>query len=50
MLDNNYIIRTSVSEATEKIPANKKDYRKCSFMCFALRSHSSYKVKEQTNI
>ena len=48
MLDNDNIISTSVSEAVEKIPADEKDYRKCSFMCFALHSHSSY--KEQTNI
>ena len=32
MLGNNII--TSVSEAVEKIPADKKDYRKCSFMVF----------------
>ena len=39
MLDNDNII-TSVSEAVEKIPTDEKDYRKCSFMCFTLHSHS----------
>ena len=48
MLDNDNVISTSVSEAVEKIPTDEKDYRKCSFMCFTLHSHSSY--KEQTNI
>ena len=32
-------ISTSVSEAVEKIPT-EIDYRKCSFMCFTLLSHS----------
>ena len=40
MLDNNDIISISVSEKVEKIPAGEKDYRKCSFMCFTLHSHS----------
>ena len=40
MLDKDNIISTSVSEAVEKIPADEKDYRKCSFMCFTLHSHS----------
>ena len=39
MLDNDNI-STSVSEAVEKIPTDEKDYRKCSFMCFTLHSHS----------
>ena len=34
MLDKDNIISTSVSEAVEKIPADEKDYHKCSFMCF----------------
>ena len=40
MLDNDNII-TSVSEAVEKIPADEKDYRKCSFIvfCFAQPQH-----------
>ena len=38
MLDKD--ISTSVSEAVEKIPTDEKDYRKCSFMCFTLHSHS----------
>ena len=40
MLDKENIIRTSVSEAVKKIPSDEKDYRKCSFMCFTLHSHS----------
>ena len=40
MLHNDNIISTSVSEAVEKIPTDEKDYRKCSFMCFTLHSHS----------
>ena len=40
MLVKDVITSTSVSEAVEKIPANEKDYRKCSFMCFTLYSHS----------
>ena len=40
MLVKDDIISTSVSEAVVKIPANEKDYRKCSFMCFTLYSHS----------
>ena len=40
MLDNDTIISASVSEAVEKIPMDEKDYRKCSFMCFTLHSHS----------
>ena len=39
MLDNYNIISASVSEAVEKIPADEKDYCKCSFMCFTLHSH-----------
>ena len=34
MLDNDNITRTSVSEAVEKIPTDKKDYRKCSLIVF----------------
>ena len=44
MLHNNNIISTSVSEAVEKIPTDEKDYRRCSFMCFTLHSHSRYKL------
>ena len=40
MLDKYNIISTSVSEAVEKIPTDKKDYRKCSFMYFTLYGHS----------
>ena len=45
MSDNDNTISASVSEATEKIPTDEKDYRKC-FLCFTLHSHSNY--KEQT--
>ena len=48
MLDNDNIISTSVSDAAEKIPTDEKDYRKCSFTCFTLYNHSSY--KDQTNV
>ena len=34
MLDNDNITSTSVLKAVEKIPADEKDHRKCSFMCF----------------
>ena len=34
MLDKDNIISTSVSEPVEKIPTDKKDDRKCSFMGF----------------
>ena len=40
MLGKDNIKSTSVSEAVEKIPTDEKDYRKCSFMCFTLKSHS----------
>ena len=40
MLDNYNITSASVSEAVEKIPADEKDYCKCSFMCFTLHSYS----------
>ena len=40
MLDKDNIISTSISEAVEKISTDEKDYRKCSFMCFTLHSHS----------
>ena len=40
MLDKYNIISTSVSETVEKISTYEKDYCKCSFMCFALYSHS----------
>ena len=40
MLDKDNIISASVSDPVEKIPADEKDYRKCSFTCFTLYSHS----------
>ena len=46
MLHNDNIISTSVSEAVEKIPTDEKDYRKCSFMCFTLHSHSIQKADQ----
>ena len=44
MLDKDNVISTSVSEAVEKIPTDKKDYRKCFFMCFTLYSHIMQKA------
>ena len=41
--NNNNIISTGVSEAVEKIPLDKKDYCKYSYMCFTLHSRISYK-------
>ena len=38
--DKDNTISTGVSEPVEKIPTDEKDYRKCSFMCFTLYSHS----------
>ena len=43
MLHNDNVISTGVSEAVEKIPADEKNYRKCSFMCLTLHSDNSYK-------
>ena len=40
MLDKDNIISTSVSETVEKIPTDRKDYQKCSFMYFTLYNHS----------
>ena len=38
MLDNDIKISASVSEEVEKVPADEKDYHKCSFTCFSLHS------------
>ena len=40
MLDKGNVTSASVSEAAEKVLQDEKDYRKCSFMCFTLHSHS----------
>ena len=48
MLDKDNIISTSVSEAVEKIPTDEKDYRKCSFKCFTLHSHSMQRGHQHT--
>ena len=48
MLYKDNIIRTSVSEAVEKIPTDEKDYHKCSFIHVLLCTATAY--KEQTNI
>ena len=40
MSDNDNIISRGVSEAVQKIPTDEKNYRKYSFMCFTLHSHS----------
>ena len=47
MLGKDNIIRTSVSEAVEKIPSDEKDYRKAP-LCVLLCTATIY--KEQTNI
>ena len=45
MLDNDNIIRASVSEAVEKIPTDEKDYCKCSFiiLCVLLFTATVYR-------
>ena len=47
MLDNDNVISASVLEAVEKIPTDEKDYRRCSFMCFTLHSHSIQRADQQ---
>ena len=47
MSDKDNIISTSVSEAVMKIPADEKDYRKCSFIVLLF---TAIAYKEQTNI
>ena len=47
MLDKDNIISAIVSEAVEKIPADEKDYHKCSFICFSLHSHSIQRANQQ---
>ena len=46
MLDNDNIISTSVSEVFDKIPTDDKDYRKYSFLCFTLHSHSIQRANQ----
>ena len=46
MLNNDNVISKNVTEAVEKIPADEKDYGKCSFMCFTLHSHSIQRVDQ----
>ena len=48
MLDKDNNIRTSVSEAVEKILTDEKDYRKCSFMRFTLDSYSMQRADHPT--
>ena len=54
MLDKGNIISISFSEAVKKILTDEKDFRKCTFMCFTLYSHSiltkSNFVQPQVNI
>ena len=47
MLDHDNIISESVSEAVEKILTDEKDYRKCSFTCFTLHSHSIQRADQR---
>ena len=46
MLEKDNIIRTSASEAVEKVPTDEKDYRKCSFICFTLHSYSIERAEQ----
>ena len=48
MLDKDNIISTSVSEAVEKIPADEKDYRKCSFIAYFAQSQQLQRVDQHT--
>ena len=50
MFDNDNIIYTSVSEVVEKNPTDEKDYRKCSFTCFSLQSHSIQTAHQHQHI
>ena len=50
MLDNDNIINANVSKTVEKIPTDEKDYRKCSFICFCLKSHNIQTVYQQQHI
>ena len=46
MLDKYNIISTSVSEAVEKIPTDKKDYRKCSFIVYFAQPQQLQRVNQ----
>ena len=48
MLHKDNIVSTRISEAVEKIPTDENDYRKCSFMCFTLHSHSIQRADQYT--
>ena len=50
MLDNDNITSTSVSEVVEKIPTDKKDYHKCSFLVFYFAQHSIQTADQPTYI
>ena len=46
MLGKDNIIRTSVSEAVEKIPSDEKDYRKCSFIAYFAQPQQLQRVDQ----
>ena len=46
MLGKDNIIRTSVSEAVEKIPSDEKDYRKCSFIVYFAQPQQLQRVDQ----
>ena len=48
LLHNENIISISVSEAVEKIPTDKKDYRKCSFIVYFAQSQQLQRVDQHT--
>ena len=46
MLDKDNIIITSILEAVEKIPADEKDYRKCSFIVYFAQPQQLQRVDQ----
>ena len=50
MLDKDNVISTSISEAVENILTDKKDYRKCSFMCLTLHSNRIQRADQQLTV
>ena len=46
MLDKDNTISASVSEAVEKIPADEKDYRKCSFIVYFAQPQQLQRVDQ----
>ena len=46
MLDKDNIISKNVSEAVEKIPTDKKDYCKCSFIIYPAQPQQLQRVDQ----